>query len=142
MTVTRYVPPFAVVSSGNVVVTQKEAREGRAYEGLQRLDAKAGTPKDEKLHASEEARYLDKDKGGGVAINQQAQGALDSSVGFGSARARDLLPFEPGVPFGLTSDCGSRPPSPVGRSGSASRSASLTPCSEASRSVMNSSAVW
>jgi outer membrane protein assembly factor BamB len=76
-----------LVVAGNVVVTQKEAREGKAYEGLQRLDAKAGTAKDEKLHASEEAKYLDKDKGGGVAINQQAQGALDSSVGFGSAPA-------------------------------------------------------
>ncbi|HVF68339.1 MAG TPA: PQQ-binding-like beta-propeller repeat protein [Pyrinomonadaceae bacterium] len=76
-----------LVVAGNVVVTQKEARDGKAYEGLRRLDTKAGTPKDEKLHASEEAKYLDKDKGGGVAINQQAQGALDSSVGFGNAPA-------------------------------------------------------
>lgn len=76
-----------LVVAGNVVVTQKEAREGKAYEGLQRLDAKAGTAKSEKLHASEEAAYLDKDKGGGVAINQQAQSSLDSSVGFGNAPA-------------------------------------------------------
>lgn len=76
-----------LVIAGNVVVTQKEAREGKAYEGLQRLDAKAGTAKSETLHASEEAAYLDKDKGGGVAINQQAQSSLDSSVGFGSAPA-------------------------------------------------------
>lgn len=74
-----------LVVAGSVVVTQKEAREGKAYEGLQQLDAKAGTARREKLHASEEAAYLDKDKGGGVAINQQAQGALDSSVGFGNA---------------------------------------------------------
>ncbi|HVF42129.1 MAG TPA: PQQ-binding-like beta-propeller repeat protein [Pyrinomonadaceae bacterium] len=76
-----------LVVAGNVVVTQKEARDGKAYEGLQQLDAKAGTPKDERMSAREEAKYLDKDKGGGVAISQQAQSSLDSSVGFGSAPA-------------------------------------------------------
>lgn len=76
-----------LVVAGSVVTTQKEQRDGKAYEGLQRLDAKAGTAKDERLHGREEAKYLDKDKGGGVAINQQAQSSLDSSVGFGSAPA-------------------------------------------------------
>ena len=80
-----------LVVAGNVVVTQKEQREGKAYEGLQRLDVKAGTEKDERLRARDEAAYLDKDKGGGVAITQQAQGALDSSVGFGSAPASAKL---------------------------------------------------
>ena len=76
-----------LVVAGNVVVTQKEEREGKAYEGLQRLDAKAGTEKDDQLRARDEAAYLGQDKGGGVAITQQAQGALDSSVGFGNAPA-------------------------------------------------------
>ncbi|HEV7891715.1 MAG TPA: PQQ-binding-like beta-propeller repeat protein [Pyrinomonadaceae bacterium] len=80
-----------LVVAGNVVVTQKEGRDGKAYEGLQRLDQKAGTPKDERMRGREEATYLDKDKGGGVAINQQAQGALDSSVGFGNAPASAKL---------------------------------------------------
>jgi outer membrane protein assembly factor BamB len=76
-----------LVVAGNVVVTQKEEREGKAYEGLQRLDVKAGTEKDDNLRARDEAAYLGADKGGGVAISQQAQGALDSSVGFGNAPA-------------------------------------------------------
>jgi outer membrane protein assembly factor BamB len=76
-----------LVVAGSVVVTQKEERGGKAYEGLQRLDAKAGTQKDDQLRARDEAAYLGQDKGGGVAITQQAQGALDSSVGFGNAPA-------------------------------------------------------
>jgi Ca-activated chloride channel family protein len=74
-----------VVVAGNVVVTQKEQREGKSYEGLQRLDAARGEAREPALRASSEAKYLDKDKGGGVAITNQAQGALDSSVGFGNA---------------------------------------------------------
>lgn len=74
-----------LVVAGHVVVTQKEARDGKAYEGLQQLDAKAGTQRNAQPIAREEARYLDKDKGGGVAISTQAQGTLDSSVGFSSA---------------------------------------------------------
>jgi hypothetical protein len=54
---------------------------------LQRLDTKAGTPKDSSLRARDEAAYLGQDRGGGVAINQQAQASLDSSVGFGNAPA-------------------------------------------------------
>jgi len=76
-----------LVVAGNVVVTRKEGEDGKAYEGLQQLDAKAGTPKAAKLQAREEAAYLDKDKGGGVALAPQAQGALDSSVGFSNAPA-------------------------------------------------------
>lgn len=76
-----------LVVAGHVVVTQKEARDGKAYEGLQQLDAKAGTQRNAQPIAREEARYLDKDRGGGVAISQAAQGALDSSVGFGNAPA-------------------------------------------------------
>jgi len=75
------------VVAGDVVVTQKEEREGVAYEGLQRLDARQGTAKDNHLHARAKAGYLGRDKGGGVALKEPAQAALDSSVGFGSAPA-------------------------------------------------------
>jgi outer membrane protein assembly factor BamB len=76
-----------LVVAGNVVVTQKEEREGKAYEGLQRLDARRGTAKDDRLRARDEAGYLGADKGGGVALKPQAQASLDSSVGFGNAPA-------------------------------------------------------
>lgn len=75
------------VVAGDVVVTQKEEREGVAYEGLQRLDARRGQAKDDRLRASSKAEYLGRDKGGGVAIKEPAQAALDSSVGFGNAPA-------------------------------------------------------
>jgi Ca-activated chloride channel family protein len=74
-----------VVVGGDVVVTQKEESGGEAYEGLQRLDARRGVAKDDRLRARSKAGYLGKGKGGGVALNQQAQGALDSSVGFANA---------------------------------------------------------
>jgi Ca-activated chloride channel family protein len=74
-----------VVVANEVVVTQKEERNGEAYEGLQRLDARHGVAKDDELRASTKAGYLDKDKGGGVALQPSVQASLDSSVGFGSA---------------------------------------------------------
>ena len=80
-----------LVVAGDVVVTQKEERDGKAYEGLQRLDARRGAPKDDRPRAQGEAAYLNKEKGGGVALTQQAQGSLDSSVGFGSAPASAQL---------------------------------------------------
>jgi len=81
----------AVVVGEDVHVTQKEQREGKTYEGSQRLDARRGQSKDERLRASSEAGYLDKDKGGGVAIKQEAQASLDSSVGFSNAPAAAQL---------------------------------------------------
>jgi outer membrane protein assembly factor BamB len=76
-----------VVVGDDVHITQKEQREGKTFEGSQRLDARRGQSKDERLRASSEAGYLGRNKGGGVALNQQAQGALDSSVGFSNAPA-------------------------------------------------------
>jgi Ca-activated chloride channel homolog len=76
-----------VVVAGEVVVSQKEERNQQAYEGLKVLDAKAGSDKDKRLLTREKAAYLSEDSGGGVALNQQAQTALDSSVGFGTAPA-------------------------------------------------------
>ncbi|MET0625198.1 MAG: PQQ-binding-like beta-propeller repeat protein [Pyrinomonadaceae bacterium] len=76
-----------VVVAGDVVVTQKEQRDGKSYEGLQRLDTRHGRAKSARLQATSEAAYLDRNKGGGVAIRKEAQASLDSSVGFGSAPA-------------------------------------------------------
>jgi Ca-activated chloride channel family protein len=79
-----------VVVAGEVVMTQKEERGNKAYEGLRRLDA-SGDDKDKRLIASDEAAYLGENKGGGVALKSEAQGTLDSSVGFGSAPATAQL---------------------------------------------------
>jgi Ca-activated chloride channel family protein len=76
-----------LIVAGEVVVTQKEERESKSYEGLQRLDARRGVAKDDRLLARDEAAYLGKDKGGGVALQPEAQGSLDSSVGFSNAPA-------------------------------------------------------
>jgi Ca-activated chloride channel homolog len=80
-----------VVVGDDVHITQKEQREGKTYEGSQRLDARRGQSKDERLRASSEAGYLDRDKGGGVALKQEAQASLDSSVGFSNAPAAAQL---------------------------------------------------
>ncbi|HVF57104.1 MAG TPA: PQQ-binding-like beta-propeller repeat protein [Pyrinomonadaceae bacterium] len=80
-----------VVAAGQVVLTQKEQRGDKSYEGLKQLDAKAGTDKDDKLLAGEKAAYLDENKGGGVALGEAAQAILDSSVGFGNAPAAAQL---------------------------------------------------
>ncbi|HEX8501894.1 MAG TPA: PQQ-binding-like beta-propeller repeat protein [Pyrinomonadaceae bacterium] len=76
-----------VVVGGDVLVTQKEERDGETYEGLRRLDARGGAPKETALRASAKAEYLGRNKGGGVAIHKEAQASLDSSVGFGNAPA-------------------------------------------------------
>jgi len=76
-----------VVVGEHVVVTQKEESGGEAYEGLQRLDARRGVAREPALSARTKADYLGRNKGGGVAIRQDAQASLDSSVGFGSAPA-------------------------------------------------------
>ena len=76
-----------VVVAGDVVVTQKELRDGKSYEGMQRLDARRGQAKSGQMSARSEAAYLGRNMGGGVAIRKEAQASLDSSVGFGSAPA-------------------------------------------------------
>jgi Ca-activated chloride channel family protein len=75
------------VVGGDVVMTQKEQRDGEAYEGLQRLDVRGGVAREPQLRASTKAGYLDRNKGGGVALKQEAQASLDSSVGFSNAPA-------------------------------------------------------
>ncbi|HEX8147031.1 MAG TPA: PQQ-binding-like beta-propeller repeat protein [Pyrinomonadaceae bacterium] len=80
-----------VVVANEVVVTQKESRDGKAYEAMHRLDARRGVATAASPVARSEAGYLDKDKGGGVAIKQEAQASLDSSVGFANAPAAAQL---------------------------------------------------
>ncbi|HEX7314964.1 MAG TPA: PQQ-binding-like beta-propeller repeat protein [Pyrinomonadaceae bacterium] len=81
-----------VVVANEVVVTQKEERDGKSYEAMHRLDARHGVASSTKAPlARGEAGYLDKDKGGGVAIKQEAQSSLDSSVGFSNAPAAAQL---------------------------------------------------
>ncbi|MGA9771211.1 MAG: PQQ-binding-like beta-propeller repeat protein [Blastocatellia bacterium] len=72
-----------LIAGGHVVLTQKESRDGKAYEGLKRIDTERGDDKDKKLLAESEAQYLEANKGGGVAITKAQSDALDSSVGFG-----------------------------------------------------------
>lgn len=74
-----------VVVANEVVITQKEQRESKSYEGLKRLDAARGADKHKALIAGDKADYLDADKGGGVALKAATVAALDSSVGFSSA---------------------------------------------------------
>ena len=71
-----------LVVNGEVLITQKELRQGKDYEGLQRIDLKRGEAKEKKLIAAEEAKYLGENKGGGVAIKGNAQAAADAAVGF------------------------------------------------------------
>jgi outer membrane protein assembly factor BamB len=74
-----------VVVGGEVLMTGREERGRKTYEGVKRLDARRGDDKDKRLLASDEAAYLGENKGGGVALKAEAQGALDSSVGFANA---------------------------------------------------------
>ena len=74
-----------LIANGEVVVTQKERRDGKDYEGLQRVDLQRGREKEAKLLAAGEARYLEENKGGGVGISKETQGAADAAVGFSSA---------------------------------------------------------
>lgn len=72
-----------LIAGGHVVLTQKESRDGKAYEGMKRIDAERGEDKDKELLAKSEAQYLEANKGGGVAIKAAESAALDASVGFG-----------------------------------------------------------
>jgi Ca-activated chloride channel homolog len=74
-----------LVADGHVVTTSKEMEDGKAYEGLKRLDLKKGEERDRKALAKEKADYLNENKGGGVAMDSGTTGKLDASVGFSSA---------------------------------------------------------
>lgn len=74
-----------LVAGGQVVITRREQAANTNYEGLARLDARAGDAKDKMLLTKEKAEYLKAGNGGGVAMGASAQQSLDSSVGFSSA---------------------------------------------------------
>jgi outer membrane protein assembly factor BamB len=76
-----------VVVGGDVVLTQKEERDGKSYEGLMRVDARGGGAGGRRLLAGGEAGYLGRGRGGGVALKAGEQASLDSSVGFSTAPA-------------------------------------------------------
>ena len=74
-----------LVADGHVVTTSKEMENGKAYEGLKRLDLKEGKDRDRELLTKDKAGYLRVGGGGGVLIDAAKVGKLDSSVGFSSA---------------------------------------------------------
>ena len=74
-----------VVVAGQMVITQKQSRNNKIYEGIKRVDALKGKETDASLLAASEASYLDADKGGGVALAHSQTQSLDASVGFASA---------------------------------------------------------
>jgi Ca-activated chloride channel family protein len=74
-----------LVADGHVVTTSKEMKDGKAYEGLKRLELKGGQESDRAMLAREKADYLKENKGGGVAMDAVKVSSLDSSVGFSSA---------------------------------------------------------
>ncbi|MBI2923538.1 MAG: PQQ-binding-like beta-propeller repeat protein [Planctomycetes bacterium] len=73
-----------VVAGERVILTTKEMRDGRSFEGIQQADM-AGGGNVRNVAAREEAKYIDRDKGGGVAMDAEAAKKLDGSVGFASA---------------------------------------------------------
>ncbi len=73
-----------VIVAGQVVLTRKERKSGRDYEGLARLDDQ-GREKGNELVASGPAEYLGAGRGGGVGFGGQVAKSLDAAVGFGTA---------------------------------------------------------
>lgn len=72
-----------LLAAGRLIVTTKGQVNGRAQEGITRLDTLKGGQVDKKPLAAGDALYLAQDKGGGVALGGKQQQQLDSSVGFG-----------------------------------------------------------
>src|SRR5262249_7564979 len=80
-----------LVANGQVMITRREQVTATNYEGLKRLDAKAGDSKDKTLLAKDKADYLNSGNGGGVAMASKDLMSLDSGVGFGNAPAAAKL---------------------------------------------------
>src|SRR6266566_763047 len=76
-----------VIAGGQLYETRKTLAGKETIEGLARVDAKRGNARDKELIAKSKAEYLDKGKGGGVALSAQAMTSLDASVGFSTAPA-------------------------------------------------------
>lgn len=80
-----------IVVDGKAVITRKENRDGKAYEGMQQLTLQGGDADSRTLMAAGRAEYLSVNSGGGVAIDEHQQKALDGSVGFATAPAAAQL---------------------------------------------------
>ncbi len=72
-----------LVSKGQVIFTAKQQRNDKQFEGFKRLLADKGNDMERDLLAEGPADYLQKSKGGGVALMHSATQALDAAVGFG-----------------------------------------------------------
>ncbi len=94
-----------VVVAGQMVITQKQSRNNKTYEGVKRVDALRGNETDREFLYGDEAPYLDAGKGGGVALQAAEIHSLDSSVGFASAPAAANLHSSNGH-LGVTSVVG------------------------------------
>jgi len=80
-----------VVSGGLLYETRKVQAGKETREGLARVDTKQGKDRDKELLAAGNADYLEKGKGGGVALSAPKLSALDASVGFSAAPASAQL---------------------------------------------------
>jgi len=74
-----------VISGGNLYETRKAQAGKETREGLARVDTNQGMTKDKELLAAGKADYLDKGKGGGVALSGAQVTSMDASVGFSAA---------------------------------------------------------
>lgn len=74
-----------VVADGQVVITQKEVRDGQAFEGIRRLDAGKGGDKEVQQSAQAKADYLTQGKAQSTGLAPTQSLALDTSVGFAVA---------------------------------------------------------
>ena len=71
-----------VVVHGELYETRKVVDQKGTTEGIARVDAQNGRLRDQGLLAPGKAEYLEKGKGGGVALSATEITALDASVGF------------------------------------------------------------
>ena len=74
-----------MIAGGQVIITRRQKVAAANYEGLERLDVKAGESKDKVLLAEEKADYLSASNGGGVAMGARNSISLDSIAGSNAA---------------------------------------------------------
>jgi outer membrane protein assembly factor BamB len=85
-----------VVLRGELYETRKGIAGRETVEGIARVDAKNGGARDKELLAPGKAEYLEKGKGGGVALSATEITTLDSSVGFSAAPSSAQLAIASG----------------------------------------------
>lgn len=77
-----------MIASGQVIITRREKVTAVNYEGLERLDVRAGESKDQVLLAKEKADYLSAGNGGGVAMaTAPAAGSARQNAGIATDSA-------------------------------------------------------